>query len=458
MQWHERQAELGDKDPPEAWRNCAKRFARLLDFYFHPFTVQHNRLILHAAVEEQGSSCWRWPLATLARELRRVGDALRGLGFAAREAFLLEVFGGPTGALKHVRLLPRASKEEPVFLGLTYEADFRVPVITPARADGQAAEAGRLAWVRQHFLAAKECRQPLPGRASILLSYALNGGTAKDRGRLILRQLLAYTPDIICLQRCEGRLQAPASSHGVPLPLVCDGGGDENDNAARVGAGHASLFAELRSRLECEDYEWCVTPATRMGFSCGHVNAVFWRRSTWRAEASISAGEGGVLQVSLCRQQAPGWRLSVCSVEVGKTNDLSDLIRVASIALPSHLGGSHSAGRRQPAVLCGTFGSPPEDVRAALAAEGMLSLRSALPEVLGRDLRWTDFTPDGTLRRADGIWFGSGVGSGGDANLAPVAALGGFRKGPRRSAAGGICRQTFPSDHLPLVVAMELRE
>jgi hypothetical protein len=105
-----------------------KKFCSVLDWYFEPFNVQHNPFLLHSAEREvvsaDSSSPWRWRLEHLARDFPRVGSAIDHLTSSARYDFLQNV---SASGLKHVQPIWLDNGE--VMLQLTYEPDFRMPVL-----------------------------------------------------------------------------------------------------------------------------------------------------------------------------------------------------------------------------------------------------------------------------------------------------------------------------------------
>lgn len=426
-----------------AMKPCSSRFSckdvrvfrSLLDHYFEPFNLQHNRLILHSAEEERSADGkWRWLLTRLSRDLTRVGATLNSLTPEAQASFLQQAF---SSSLKHVRAI---SLRLQTLLELKYDPDFRLPVLAPSSPR----------WLTQHFLAAAERLPSLPPTAAVVLSYAVGchdsldgpAGSGRHAGhplarerqqRRILRQLLAYGADVLCLQQCEADLTAAVHSE----TLAC---APARERAVKGG----SLLCMLARHLEQEDFEWCAAPAKALagGALHGHVNAIFWRRARWQMSA-WRAGEGGALHVALRPQRGLTWQLSVGCVEASGAKCLQAQLET----LEGHL--------QPPAVLCGAFGAGPAEVAEALRAEGLAGFRSAHPEVLGRELPWTTIVGRGDagrrldLRPWDGIWLRGG------ALLTPLAALAGHKHGPWMDARGLVCSQALPADHLPLVAALE---
>lgn len=399
----------------------------LFDFYCEPFFVQHSRILLHSA--EEGA--WRWPISRLAKDLKRIGAELMGLSQDQVKELLEAVFKAP---LEHARLV---MGPEELAIELNYEADFRMPVVLSHASD----------WVREHFVLLDQQRRlsAPPAGASMILSYSLDVAEgselasvaaapgcpyrlARNRWRnKILRSIVAYSPDLICIQLCESDLSESACSSDVSkgwepaqVEPPLSSGWNQMGHAGNV----QTLWKSIIRRLESEDYGWAAVPATTSGF----VNAIFWRRSKWAA-SSWSPG-AGALHVNLRPWEGIG-QLSITCVASCSREELSLQLR------------SLKAQMSSPAVICGSFGIEPNEVAEVMGKEG-LQARSAYAEVLGHE-PWTQL--GSVPKSSDGIWLRSSV-------LSPMGVLGGHAR-PRRTPDGSTCRRTFPADHLPLVLALE---
>ncbi|CAK0860103.1 unnamed protein product [Prorocentrum cordatum] len=417
-----------------------KLFQELMDHYFEPFSLQHNRMLLYTAEVEtdpSGSTTWRWSVSRLMQDFKRVYTSLGGLARKTRYAFLERVC---SVACKNVRFVSRLRDEE-LFVELVYVPDFRLPVIALCAP----------AWMSETFLARQEQLPPIPPSGSVLVSYALGCaagalGSAGDAGqaapkfarakrhRLIIRQLLAFTADVLCVQQCESGLQRPACRSGT---LDC---------GTTAWPTEGTLLAALVARLEKDDFEWLAAPALDLqGHSreWGSANVVFWLRRKWKAVGwAVSAG--GAVSVVLEPRRSPGvsWQLTACSLEASEADLSAQLSAVKGYLRP-------------PCILSGTFGAEAADVGRAMQAAGCPGLRSAHREVLGAELAWTSLcwgsggSHEPSTRCRNSVWLGGG------SSLTPLAALPGHKRGPHRTEDGRVCRQTMPTDHLPLVLGIE---
>jgi len=410
-------------------RQMVRELSGLINHYFEPFTLQNNRLLLHAAEFDAETGRWQWSMQRVAQEMKRIHTIYLPLSKEMRKELIQQV----SLELRSVRLVwTQKSTEEEAYLELTYSPDFRQPVLRPI---------GAPKWVEDFFLKAREFLPMLPTSAAVVMSYALSGGEVEvgmdrkartKRRRLVLRQILTYAPDVICLQESEACLTSARSCHGVVAPLE-----SHDVSSAASGATHEedSLFSTLCEALEREDYEWCAAPAhSRL------ANAVFWRRSTWKA-VSWSASPIGCIVATLERQEQPNWKLCVASTSSLDGQDVAWQIEYLKARLPSP---------PVPSVLCGSFGLEARALGAMMKRQDLRGFRSAHNEVLGEELPWTTFAVDAHLSTSDGIWIGGGSNA-----LSALAVLGGHTRGPRRYDDGRICRDTFPTNHLPLLAVVE---
>lgn len=284
----------------------------MLTHYFEPFNIQNNRLLLHTAqtkLSETGK--WQWRFGMVVDGLDRLSDILQRLSPALKNELVDKLSEMNLGTVQ----VMKASGNIAPLLELTYFQDFRLPVLKPL---------GAPAWVKQHFVVTREDLPRRPDHAAVVLSYALGGmsletGNMDKEGkdalekqrRQVLRQFMTYSPDIICVQQCEGDLTYTANAS-----TVCD----PTSNLALTDMPHSirddrKFFSMLREHLEAEGFEWCAGPAQPLGGTLQpigyvNVNAVFWRRSAWEA-AAWTTGVGGSVVASLRPREGPAWSLSV---------------------------------------------------------------------------------------------------------------------------------------------------
>lgn len=425
-----------------------KTVRALLDFYFEPFSVQNNRLLLHSSEE----GCWRWRFARVASDLPRIEALLLQMSKKWRKSFLEAVF---SETLENVRLVSSASESSELFLELTYQPDFRLPVMASHAPP----------WVPERFLGQTDSflTNDVP-EAALVLSYSLEvsegseaaaasadvqgGHLAFDRWqRRICRAILGYLPDIVCLQLIEANLSEPVCSGDLEArPFSSDSSAlpppSLKQSANHTGQADRTLCGAILARMAEEDYGWIVVPCTHSSGSIaalGFANAIFWRRSRWKA-TQWSHGQEGSVHVLLEPWVGYPWALNVHCVS--SSGDIDLALKLRELRAKGHL----EMRLDMPSVLCGCFGIPPDGVAEVLRQEGCQGLRSAHNDVLG-DEPWTHCSPQG-FRSTDGVWLQS------SSRFHAVAALGGHGK-KMRDAHGQLCRRTFPTDHIPLLVAFE---
>jgi len=270
----------------------------------------------------------------------------------------------------------------------------------------------------------------------VLLSFAL-GCTGDQLPRpvrqrwqnLIVRQLISYAPDVICVQRCATQLKEAACSTSL--------------SGQPAGAADGALFGVIVQALAKHGFEWCSSEPDSDGNTC----AVFWRRLRWKLLSTSSVDSGGVHAVL---ERAPmardSWKVSVCSLSATKPQaDESNLSKTAEVLKPT----------LEPfAMVCGSFGSEPAKVRESLQTSLCPSFRSAHVDVLGSELPWTARSADSeSCPNPDGVWLRGG------SRIGVLAALGGYRSltPPKQMATECLEQSDVPANHIPLLVVVERR-
>jgi len=410
-----------------------KTFCNLLDFYFEPFSLQHNRFLLYSVLDGLADDEWCWMLDTVAVELKRLGNVITSLSQKGRLVFFKDIC---SRELEFVKLETHICDDNLV-VRLKYVPDIRRPISSPCAP----------MWAQQHFFTSDESRETLPPMASVVLSYAL--ARCKDNPikvstqkqtkgwweRLVFRQIAAYRPDIVCLQQLEAFLHAPECTYRVRhVPFY--GHYALQDEEQHTSAIHKSpTMQQIIARLEAEDYEWCAAPSkdTRQG-SCESLqaNLVLWRRDKWQV-VNWGAGEGGSLHVALSPQTGVKYDLHIGCLEARGVEDLQQQLQNCAGNLPS------------PAILCGTFGVEPQEVWSTLNSQGLNGFKSAHSEVMGRDLEWTTLSSR-TPASPDGIWLRGGT------QIVPHTVLDGHQRSPQDVLQG---HMAFPAEHVPLVAALD---
>lgn len=131
-----------------------RKLREILDFYMHPFSIQHNALLRHGA--EQGS--WAWPLKRLASQLPRVEVILAPVDLSLMPRLLQALCEEPG---EYMEIVSNVLTKQPL-VKPRYTPDFRMPVVRSSES-----------WVPKHFAANYEERPQIPDDAAVILSYNL---------------------------------------------------------------------------------------------------------------------------------------------------------------------------------------------------------------------------------------------------------------------------------------------
>jgi len=246
-----------DKKPVSSARGC-QTLRQLLDFYFEPFTLQHNRYLLDLVAKHLGPPQDAGPW--LQRDLKKFQfslDDLMGLGRIS--SALTKIRGGVKEAsesdvwdqLKH---LVRSSNGS---------FKLRVPPEVRSFVGAGCIDARKVADVTKYMTASREERGHAVSGVVTVMSYSVREAASdlsadgQKRQAQLKRQLLVYRTDVVCLQGLSN--EGPAS--------------------------------QLASALAEEGY------ASSHSQSMHPPLAVFWDRSRW--ELMSSQEEEGAVAVNL---------------------------------------------------------------------------------------------------------------------------------------------------------------
>jgi len=392
----------------------AAQLRQLLDFYFEPFTLQHNRYLLDLLARRVGSPEERGPW---------VAEVLLGFHCSFQE---LKGLGRIASALAKTKASPKAlymeSDELKNLKHLHMSEDGQLHLATPMEirsfvgAEGASPEV--VSDMVRYLAAAREQRGQAPSGTVSVVSYCVREVLAdisvqgQQREARVKRQLLMHHADFVCLQGldAEGR-----------------------------GEGLASTLSE-------DGY----------GFACawdarGEANSIFWDRSRW--EQSGSQECEAALAVDLCLIEDPAVKIrAVCLrpkvpyTGCASLHDVFDVPTTTPVVVCADLtllGGAEGASIVEeiaylPSVALEVLG---EELTAPIAAprEGRpgepLPLRAAASGL--NKLR----CPDAVLYR----------------DLAPVAVLSGHTEGYMVTMAPDEVVKQFPAFRLPIVAAFDWR-
>lgn len=403
-----------DSDASSKTTKAVGQLRQLLDFYFEPFNLQHNRFLLSLIARRVGrpKEAGPWPSETLA-EFSFGFDELKGLGRIqlALSKMRISHFDA-IGPLKHLRRDSRGR------LRLQNPHEVRSFVAASGAATADVNDAARC------LIAVREAREKAATGIISVLSYALadammdQSALAQQRQSQLKRQLLLHHTDLLCLQ------------------------GFDPDNASARG-----LAVTLRD--EGYGFEWAS--------SGGDANAVFWDAS--RFSIHDVRRVGSALAVDLSPIEGPPAAITVVS-----TTPKMSSISADQSELLANSSSSDSTGRDLPPSLivcadCSHLGG----ASAASLIEGFGRMTSVCKEVLGEELCVPCCKPAGyggsvpvmapaselnRLRSPDAVLH---------SGLKPVLALSGHTERYMSTLPEEELVQQFPAFRLPLVAAFDWR-
>eukprot|EP00971_Amphidinium_carterae_P201445 3997145-Amphidinium_carterae.1 len=254
---HVRRKQAGPPRPPNqrsrlsdtkrCWQSSARILMDLLDHYFDHFSLQHSRLLLYNAEDRKDK--WQWRLSVVAAKFTRVGIFLKKLGRKADA--IVSDDSGSNQVTGHKVVCKRRPEDGEICVELVQETELRMHVLA-----GNAPE-----WVQKHLTLPREelyssCR---PSNSAVVLSMALACQEMQDLEerralspadrqkwhRKVVRQLLAFEADIICLQRCQAHIDRSCCN---------------TEFEELTSAGGVDLLSAVVERLQSEDYEFCAAP------------------------------------------------------------------------------------------------------------------------------------------------------------------------------------------------------
>lgn len=382
---------------------AASQLRQLLDFYFEPFTLQHNRylldLILKRADAPQDKGPWR---VEALQNCRFTWEDLQGLGRI--QSALTKLQSRPDGMVE-LRDLKHLSCDDGQFHLRT-----KLEVRNFVHAENVSKDVAGAA-VR-YLTASREQQQEAPKGVVNVMSYAVaemmtdQSPAGQQRLAKVKRQILVYRTDLICLQ-----------------------GLDANE---KIGANLATSLVE-------EGYGLASSKVT------GEANCILWDRRRWdRVREDVTC--------------------DALAVELKPYEDPETSIRVVCWRANVHNDSSRLFGAHEKVLVCTDLSSA-GGAEAAGIVDELVGLPSVAEEVLGEEVAAHIPAPPGLslddcdcelapvrsqglnrLRHPDAVFF---------LNMTPVTALSGhtaeyLEKMPQEDVV-----QQFPCFRLPIVAAFD---
>ena len=383
---------------------AASQLRQLLDFYFEPFTLQHNRylldLILKRADAPEDKGPWR---AEALQNCHFTLEDLKGLGRIQSALSKLQTQKSDWMEVAELGNLKHLSSGHDGTLYLRTQLEVRSFV----HADNVPKDVA-VAAVR-YLTASKEQQQEAPKGVVNVLSYSISDAltdqspSGQQRLAKVKRQVLVYRTDLICLQ-----------------------GLDINEE---VGANLAKSLTDEGYGIVCSSFN-------------GKANSILWDQRRW--ELLSSSEDTAVAVVNLRPYEDPAstlrvvcWQANVHSAS-GRLFAAHEKVLVCTDL--SAVGGTEGAG-----IVDELVGLP--SVAEEVLGEEVASHIPAPPGLsLECDLGPVHSNGQNRLRHPDAMFF---------QNMAPVAVLSGHSSEYLTSMPQKDVVQQFPCFRLPIVAAFD---
>jgi len=404
-------------------QRVATQLRSLLNFYFEPFTMQHNRFLVDLVARNLGppKEVGPWVAEALMnfscsiQDLSGLGRIETALSKLGPRPDLSDVHSG-LGELKYLQPSPNGQ------LKLKKPLEVRSFMAAP-EAPQEAVNA-----VVRYLAAKKEQRGQAPSNTVSVLFYSLSEPLADEselgnqRRSRLKRQLLVHHTDLLCLQGLD-----PKSGHGVGLA------------AALTEEGYASASSRAQGQG-----------------NSGEASSIFWDRSRWELHCQQECDQG--LAVDLRPFEDPNVVLRVISLRPSVPMLNSDGLRRifhGCVSRPLLVGADLSllGGAAAACLVEELVGLP--SVAQHILGEELAAPIPAAP-VAGRKGQSVEPAPAisaasglNKLRCPDAVFFGGG--------LTPLAALSGHTEGYLATMPAEEVLQQFPAFRMPSVAAFDWR-
>lgn len=401
-----------DATPAKAAR-VAQQLRQLLDFYFEPFNLQHNRYLLDLLARKLGQPDVAGPwLSDALLDFRFTFHDLKGLGRIAAAMGKLRPSqweAGDSGVLGNLKHLTWANSGNQLLLRQPPEVRSFVEGARTLHPEVVSSALRYLASTREH------CGQA-PAKMVSVFSYALSDILTddSDKGQLshgrLKRQLLLHNSDIICIQG----LDPNSSGEGLTQTLVDEG------------------YAYSTARIQGVE-----------------ANTIFWDAGRWELLSREECGAALAVDLRPHEDQSVALR-AICARPAVPTT--------TSPGLRSLFEGQQS--RTGPTVVCADL-TLLGGAEGASIIEELSDMRSVMMEVTGEELA----APLGT-RLPEGGMAGVCAGASGlnkmhrpdsvlFAGMAPIVVLSGHTKRYLATLDSEELVQQFPAFRAPIVAAFD---
>lgn len=394
-----------DETPTKAAR-AAAQLRQLLDFYFEPFNLQHNRYLLDLIARRVGAPTKKGPwLAETLCNFHFSFDDLTGLGRIASALSKLKLSQCEAlGTLKHLR----------------WSADGRLQLRAPPEVRSfvaaKAASSEAVNAAVRYLAAVREFRGQAPPGILSCLSYALAAPLAdqtahgQQRHAQLKRQLLLHHTDLMCLQGLD-----PEENGAQLTPTLVEEG--YSYAWAKSTNGEVNSIFWDRNRLELVNREE-FHAAVAIDLRCFEDPALVFRVICMRPAVPTSSDTGLSRLFDGWQMQGP---LIVCA-------DLTLLGGAEGAAVVEELVGLHSLSHE---VLGGELLVP---VSATSSESGSAAPVRAAASGLNR------------LHSPDAMLF---------KGVIPILALSGHTERYMSTMAEEDAVQQFPAFRIPIVAAFD---
>jgi len=453
----------------------AKNLRELLKFYFQPFNLQHNQLLMSVVEAQRRENKNGGHSGYLRSSGQRPVFNLSHLRCLPRVSRIFEMYDPSAGATILAAALQATDDLHPVRvcttcnavagrganrnpgIELTYVPNFRfletvgnlpelkslmTPDIDPY-APSQSLPASAFSVVS--YSVSSDLSHSQSPKAATLIQEVLEGGmdpkdlTWASRMQKFRRQLLQHSPDTICVQGLQSIGYIDRCSEVDLSWFECDNEPSSNH------------LVHLYRELSKMNYSVMFSPTMRLPGSAVVCfgNAIFWKRSRWALQKRLNIkssavcaeliSKAGELHVAVCCTKSA----ASYAKDFGDTLDDEEILEPLRLVQKCLLEETSKSGAHP--IWCGEFGIEPTVLLPGLAEREASSSQtptqgpiwqSANRNVLGED-PWSSVSQNTRLLATDLMLHDDG--------LEAIAALGGLQE---ELSLADFLKAGHPSDHL----------